>query len=136
MKKDIKTREDIELLVTCFYDKVKIDDTIGYIFNDVAKVNWEKHLPAMFNFWENVLLFTGEYTGNPMAIHQHLNKIEPLTKAHFRRWEQLFLQTLDELFEGEKTTLARQRALSISTVMQIKIVVKEEEKGEKVTGGR
>ncbi len=122
MKKDIKTREDIELLVTRFYDKVKADDTIGYIFSDVAKVNWEKHLPAMFNFWENVLLFTGEYKGNPMQIHQQLNEKEPLTQAHFKRWEKLFLQTLDELFEGDKATLARQRALSISTVIQIKIV--------------
>lgn len=125
MKKDIKTRADIELLVTNFYDKVKKDDIIGYIFNDVAKVNWDKHLPAMFNFWENVLLFTGEYTGNPMVIHQHLNKIIPLTPAHFKRWESLFLQTIDELFEGDKATLARQRAVSISTVMQIKIITKE-----------
>lgn len=122
MKKDIASRADIELLVTRFYDKVKVDDTIGYIFNDVAKVDWDKHLPAMFNFWENVLLFTGEYRGNPMQIHQHLHQKEPLTKAHFKRWEQLFLQTIDELFEGDKATLARQRAVSISTVIQIKIV--------------
>ena len=64
MKKDIKTREDIELLVISFYDKVKADDTIGYIFNDVAKVNWEKHLPVMFDFWENILFFTGGYLGS------------------------------------------------------------------------
>ncbi|MFT4018452.1 MAG: group III truncated hemoglobin [Agriterribacter sp.] len=122
MKKDIKTREDIELLVISFYDKVKADDTIGYIFNDVAKVNWEKHLPVMFDFWENILFFTGGYAGNPMMIHQHLNKMFPLTKEHFKRWEALFLQTVDGLFEGDKAELAKQRALSISTVMQIKIV--------------
>ncbi|MFT3747268.1 MAG: group III truncated hemoglobin [Agriterribacter sp.] len=122
MKKDIKTREDIELLVTSFYDKVKADDTIGYIFNDIAKVNWVKHLPVMFDFWENILFFTGGYAGNPMMIHQHLNKMFPLTKEHFKRWETLFLQTVDELFEGDKAVLAKQRALSISTVMQIKIV--------------
>lgn len=122
MKTDIKTREDIELLVTSFYDKVKADDTIGYIFNDIAKVNWEKHLPVMFDFWENILLFTGGYAGNPMMIHQHLNKMFPLTKEHFKRWETLFLQTVDELFEGDNAVLAKQRALSISTVMQVKIV--------------
>ncbi len=59
MKKDIENRKDIELLVRSFYDKVKADDTIGYIFNDIAKVNWEKHLPVMFDFWENVLFYTG-----------------------------------------------------------------------------
>jgi hemoglobin len=33
----------------------------------------------------------------------------------------LFTATVDELFEGEKAELAKQRAISISTVMRIKI---------------
>lgn len=122
MKKDIEGRQDVELLVTRFYDKVKADDTIGYIFNELAKVNWEKHLPIMFNFWENVLFYTGSYEGNPMDIHQHLHRAAPLTKEHFNRWNELFIETVDELFEGKNAILARQRALSISTVMQIKIL--------------
>lgn len=122
MKKDMEGREDVELLVVRFYDKVKADDTIGYIFNDIAKVNWEKHLPVMFNFWENVLFYTGSYEGNPMDIHLHLNRVAPLTKAHFGRWNELFLQTVDELFDGTNAILAKQRALSISTVMQLKIL--------------
>ena len=100
MKKDIENRKDIELLITAFYKKVKADDTIGYIFNDIAKVNWEKHLPVMFDFWENVLFYTGKYEGNPMNIHQHINRVVPLTKRHFKKWEELFTKTVDELFEG------------------------------------
>ena len=50
MKKDIANRTDIELLVNKFYDKVTADTTIGYIFTDVAKVNWELHLPRMYDF--------------------------------------------------------------------------------------
>jgi hemoglobin len=122
MKKDIESREDIELLVKSFYDKVKTDETIGYIFNDIFKVNWEKHFPVMFDFWENVLFFTGGYDGNPLQIHQYINKAVPLTAAHFNQWNKLFAQTVDELFEGSKATLAKQRAFSISTVMQIKIL--------------
>jgi hemoglobin len=122
MKKDIEYRNDIELLVRSFYEKVKADEVIGYIFNDIVKVHWEKHLPVMFDFWENVLFFTGGYNGNPMEIHQHLNRVAPLSTAHFKRWEKLFTETVDELFEGEKAVLAKQRALSISTVMQVKIV--------------
>lgn len=122
MKKDIENRQDIELLVVRFYEKVRADDTIGYIFNDIAKVNWEKHFPVMFDFWENVLFYTGSYEGNPMLIHQHLHRAFPLTKAHFTRWNELFLETVDENFEGEKAVIAKQRALSISTVMQIKIL--------------
>lgn len=122
MKKDIESRADIELLVRLFYEKVKADDSIGYIFNDVVKVNWEKHFPVMFDFWENVLFYTGGYEGNPMKIHQHLHRMMPLTKEHFQRWNELFSESVDELFEGSKAILAKQRAVSISTVMQIKIL--------------
>jgi len=125
MKKDIENRTDIEQLVRSFYDKVKTDDTIGYIFNDIAKVNWEKHFPVMFDFWENVLFYTGSYVGNPLLIHQHINRVVPLKAAHFSRWNKLFTQTVDELFEGTNAMLAKQRALSISTVMQIKILKEE-----------
>jgi len=121
MKPDIQTRKDVELLVRSFYDKVKQDPVIGYIFTDLVKVNWEKHLPVMFDFWENTLFYTGTYSGNPMISHQHLHQMHPLTKAHFERWVALFTSTVDEHFEGEKAELAKQRALSISTIMQIKI---------------
>ena len=121
MKKDIESRDDIELLVKSFYEKVKIDPVIGSIFTDIARVNWEKHLPVMFDFWENTIFYTGSYLGNPMKSHQNLNKLFPLTKEHFSRWNQLFASTIDELFEGDKAVLAKQRAISISTVMQLKL---------------
>lgn len=122
MKKDIANRDDIILLVNSFYEKVKKDQVIGYIFNDVAKVNWEKHLPVMYDFWENVIFFTGSYTGNPMTAHKQLHQKVPLNAEHFQEWIKLFTQTVDELFEGDKAELTKQRAISIATVMQIKIV--------------
>lgn len=121
MKNDISNRKDIEKLVNTFYDKVKTDPVIGYIFNDVAKVNWEKHLPVMYNFWENTIFYTGSYEGNPMELHRHLNRVTQLNPDHFKEWNFLFITTVDELFEGPNANLAKQRALSISTVMQIKI---------------
>lgn len=122
MKKDIENKKDIALLVDEFYDKVKADDTIGYIFNDVVKVNWQKHLPVMYSFWENTLFYTGSYEGNPMELHKHLHKLMPLTLEHFKQWNYLFIKTVDELFEGPQANLAKQRAVSISAVMQIKIL--------------
>ena len=121
MKKDIENRDDIIRLVNAFYDKVKADPLIGCIFNDIMKVNWEKHLPVMYDFWENTLFYTGSYTGNPMDTHKHLHRIFPLDATHFDQWNRLFASTVNELFKGEKATLARQRAYSISTVMKIKI---------------
>ncbi|HMF73594.1 MAG TPA: group III truncated hemoglobin [Flavitalea sp.] len=122
MKRDIENREDIELLLNSFYEKVKPDPVIGYIFTDVMKVNWERHLPMIYDFWENTLLYTGGYNGNLLEIHRRLNKVIPLTTEHFKRWTDLFCATVDELFEGQKALLAKQRAISVSTVMQIRIL--------------
>lgn len=120
MKPDISDREDIKLLVDRFYDKVKSDDVIGFIFTDVAKVNWDKHLPVMYDFWESVIFFTGGYNGNPMATHRSLNNMVKLEPRYFKRWIRLFTSTVDQYFEGDKAELAKQRAVSIATVMQIK----------------
>lgn len=122
MKKEIETNEDIKLLIDSFYEKVKTNKIIGYFFTDVANINWEKHLPIMYNFWENTLFYTGTYEGNPMELHKHLHKTMPLTKAHFREWTTVFCTTVDELFAGKNANLAKQRAVSIATVMQIKII--------------
>ena len=122
MKDDIKNRADVEQLVNTFYDKVKQDDIIGFIFNDVAKVNWEKHLPVMYDFWENIIFLTNKYIGNPMSVHMQLNERVHFTKEHFQRWIQLFTQTVDELFEGKKADLVKERAGSIAAIMEAKIV--------------
>lgn len=127
MKKDIENKEDIKLLVDSFYEKVKADPVIGFIFTDFVKVNWERHLPVMYNFWENTLFFTGAYTGNPLDSHKRLHQALPLSASHFEQWNKLFADTVDALFEGPKANLAKQRALSISTVMKIKIVEQSED---------
>ena len=122
MKRDIENRGDIETLVNHFYDKVKTDSVIGYIFTDIAHVNWEKHLPIMYDFWENAIFYTGTYNGNPMQLHKHLHRVANLNTKHFERWNQLFTFSVDELFEGDNSNLIKERAISISTVMQIKIL--------------
>jgi hemoglobin len=122
MKHDIINREDVMLLVNTFYNKVKPDITIGHFFNQVVDVNWEKHLPLMYDFWENIIFHTGGYTGNPMLIHKQLNEKSTMQKEHFNRWLQLFNETVNELFDGEMAEQTKQRALSIATVMQINIL--------------
>ena len=122
MKKDIENRADIELLVNTFYKKVIADNKLGYIFNDVALVNWSTHFVIMYDFWQNVILFTGSYEGNPVNLHKHLHHIQPLDKTHFNRWNKLFLDTVNELFEGSKADLAKERALSISGIIKNKVL--------------
>jgi hemoglobin len=121
MKKEMENRDDVMQLVNTFYDKVKPDPLISSFFSKVVDVQWEKHLPLMYNFWENIIFHTGGYTGNPMRIHMNLHGQSAMRKEHFDRWTKLFNETVDELFEGEKAEQAKQRALSIATVMQINI---------------
>ncbi|MDP1843369.1 MAG: group III truncated hemoglobin [Sediminibacterium sp.] len=122
MKKDITNRSDIERLIKLFYNKVIADEMLGTIFNDVAKVNWQKHLPLMCDFWENLLLFTGSYEGNPMDLHKHLHRLMNLQQAHFQQWNKLFLETIDQNFKGANSLIAKQRALKISSILQSQIL--------------
>lgn len=121
MKSDITSRHDLDVLMRKFYDKLLVDDVVGYLFTDIIDLDLEDHFPRLVDFWQVQLLQEGRYDGNPMKIHLDLHFQEPLTKAHFDRWLAHFNATVDELFEGPKAHLAKERALSIATVIQIKI---------------
>ena len=51
MTRDISTSKDIKTLVDAFYNDVKQDSIIGYVFNDVAHVDWHEHLPKMYKLY-------------------------------------------------------------------------------------
>jgi hemoglobin len=128
MKKDIENREDIELLVNSFYDKIKTNAILGHIFNDVAKVDWETHLPKMYSFWASLLLGEHSFSGNPMMKHVELSKMTAMTEKQFSEWLSLFDQTVDELFEGERAEEAKTRAANIARLMLFKIEGGEKKK--------
>ncbi len=117
MKNDLKTEDDIKLMVDSFYDIVNEDDLLSPIFNDLVQVNWKKHLPLMYSFWNKVLFARGEYKGNPFIKHVDL----PVEKKHFDRWVQLFDENMDALFEGEIAESTKLRAKSIAHIFQSKI---------------
>jgi len=124
MKKDITDRADIELLVNTFYEKVKNSPKIGYIFTDVAKTNWEHHLPKMYSFWASMLLGERSFLGNPMQKHIEISALTPMGEAEFSEWLLLFTQTTDELFSGTKADEIKIRATNIARLMLHKIQVK------------
>lgn len=119
--RDVATRTDIDQIMAAFYDKLLKDSNINYIFTDVAKIDLETHLPHIADFWEQNILGTGNYRNNVLRIHLDLNDKSPLNATHFLTWLTHFNQTVDAHFIGEKAELMKTRALSIATVMQIKI---------------
>ncbi|MGZ3691868.1 MAG: group III truncated hemoglobin [Pseudobdellovibrio sp.] len=106
----LENREHIMKIVDCFYAKVRKDELIGPIFNDEAKVNWDEHLPKLYNFWQDLLLGSENYHGRPFPPHLKFNlKIE-----HFERWLKLFIETVDENYTGLKADEMKSRALRIA----------------------
>ena len=118
---DIKNRYDIKIIIDAFYEKVKLDDTIGFIFNEIAKVNWKDHLPIMYDFWEATVLGTIVYTRNAMAPHFKLNEKVKLTSHHFDRWLKLFIETIDSLFAGVNAEEMKRRGKNIAALMLYKM---------------
>jgi hemoglobin len=117
-KTDLATRADVERLVNIFYDAVRGDDILAPIFDDVARVDWNAHLPKMYDFWETVLFGKAAFRGNPLAVHLGLSKQVRLSEREFSRWLALFNTTVDALFEGPGAVEAKTRAERIAAVMQ------------------
>jgi hemoglobin len=122
MKHDIENSDDVKQLIDAFYGKVKEDEIIGYIFNDIAKVDWPHHLPKMYAFWEFMLLGKDTYRGNPLEPHRKLNEQVSLTEAHFDQWLKLFHQTVDEMYDGKNASEAKNRSRLIALTWKPKFV--------------
>jgi hemoglobin len=118
---DIQNQGDLYLLVDEFYKKLLADSSISYIFTDVVKIKILEHLPILVTFWSQAILGTGGYTKNLTQIHLDINAKEPLTPELFKIWLNHFYQTVDENFRGQKAEQIKTQALSIATIMQIKI---------------
>jgi Truncated hemoglobins len=121
MMNDIANRQDIALLVDRFYGKVRVDELLGPIFNDVAQVDWDEHLETLTNFWNTVLMGEAGYKGNPMLVHILLNKKVPLAGKHFDHWLAMFRATIDELFAGEKADTIKEKAAMMAQLIQYKV---------------
>jgi hemoglobin len=120
-KQDIKTREDIHLLVTEFYKKVQRNETLGPFFDRID--DWEEHLDKLTTFWESSLFLQTKYYGNPLEAHakvdkEHDNKI---TEFHFGVWLNLWHETISELFVGDIADNAKFRARKMGTFLYLKI---------------
>jgi hemoglobin len=111
MKPDIETRADLERLLDEFYAVATSDAVIGHHF---AELDLAAHLPVIVDFWDKLLFGRPIYFGNPLQVHQRIHVKAPLLPEHFARWVEIFTQTADALFEGEKADEAKRRAAGIA----------------------
>lgn len=117
MKQDIKTLEDIVLIVNTFYGRVQEDESIGPIFNDIIQERWPQHLEIMYKFWQSILLDQNTYTGQPFLKHINLG----IEEHHFARWLYHFHSTVDELFTGPIADDAKKRSAQIAGTFNSKL---------------
>jgi len=122
MKKEIKAREDVYTLVSTFYNKVRKNELLAPIFNKHV-TDWPLHLDRLTDFWETNLFFKNKFKGNPLHAHKLVDKAEnySINEHHFGAWLNLWFEAIDELFEGEKATIAKNRARNMGTFFHIGI---------------
>ena len=115
--KDILQIEDVKMLVDAFYTKIQADEKLGDIFNGVIQNRWPEHLEKMVKFWQTILLGEHTYYGSPFKPHASL----PVEVEHFNRWLNLFYETVDANFEGEKAEEAKWRSKKMAEMFRFKI---------------
>lgn len=122
MQGDITNREDVFLLVSSFYKKVRKNPDIGYFFNEVIE-DWDAHIIKLTDFWESNLFFKALYKGNPQKAHVKVDQEnnQKISSYHFGIWLNLWFETIDELFEGELASRAKTNARKMSSHLYLKI---------------
>jgi hemoglobin len=111
------TEESIRRLVDAFYEKVRRDPELGPVFDAaIAAEGWPAHLAKMYDFWSSVMLTTGRYKGNPMAVHM---AVDGIAAPLFARWLELFGATAEELFAPPLAAAFRVKAERIAESLML-----------------
>ena len=113
------TEDAIALLIDRFYTAIRRDPVLGPVFETaIAQEAWPKHLATMRNFWSSVMLTSGRYSGNPVAVHR---AVQGLERPMFARWLALFEATAADLFAPDQAALFADKANRIATSLQLAI---------------
>ena len=119
---DIRSREDLEKIISLFYNRLVQDKSLYPFFKEIVEQGTlESHLKVIVDFWEDILFQTYKYHNNPMKIHTDFHKKIAFKKEHFKLWLSHLHTTIDAHYEGAKSNMMKTRATSIAMVMQTKM---------------
>jgi len=114
---DRVTEPGIEFLIARFYTAVRRDEVLGPVFEAaIAETEWPDHLETMRRFWSSVMLTSGRYSGNPVAVHRAVRGLE---RPMFARWLALFEATVRDLFAPEPAADFITKAHRIANNLQL-----------------
>lgn len=96
---------------------------LGPIFNPMIK-DWDLHEIHIAGFWERNLFMSGDFTGNPPKKHQEVDAFHDhtITMDHFGRWIHLWVETINEMYEGEIAEKAKRMARKMATFLFMTIM--------------
>lgn len=98
-----------------FYEKVRRDPLLGPVFAVVA--DWSEHLQRLTEFWSSLMLTSGKYKGNPVAIHLiHAERIRP---EMFTRWLAIWRETTEEMLPSAVATEMQTKAGRIASRLNL-----------------
>lgn len=98
MKPAALKQEDIMPVLSRFYASVRQDPQLGPVFNTIVE-DWTEHLQRLEDFWSSLMLTSGRYKGNPVAMHViHAQRIQP---HMFARWLELWEETTNEMVHAD-----------------------------------
>ncbi|MGI9530231.1 group III truncated hemoglobin [Lutimonas sp.] len=124
MNKDVTSREDLLTIVSDFYVDLLKSDELSHFFEAFKQKEVLKHhLDTLVDFWDNTLFYSGAYKKNAMKPHVAIHAKNEIQINHFSEWLQLFNKAVDSNFTGPNSETLKSRALSIATVMKLKLKV-------------
>ncbi len=109
------TEEMMARLVREFYTRARADALLGPIFEEKLAGHWEEHFSKLTDFWSQIGLRTGRYSGRPLPVHATLG-LEP---EHFKAWLELFAATARDVLPPEGARFFVARANRIAESFQI-----------------
>lgn len=114
---DLDTRSEIHDFVVRFYREVALDDLLAPIFEEVAEVDWTRHIPKLIDFWCRALLGEPGYDGWFLAAHQNVDARQRFEPEFFDRWLALFVGAVDAEWTGPVAAAAKARARHTAAVL-------------------
>jgi len=124
MKSDIQSRKDLLLIVSNFYIDLLASKELAHFFVDFKEESLLRHhLETLVDFWDNTLFYSGTYNKNAIKPHLDIHETKGISSLHFDQWLSLFNKAVDHDFIGQNADTIKSRALSIATVMKLKLKV-------------
>ncbi|MGF7156012.1 group III truncated hemoglobin [Novosphingobium gossypii] len=109
---------DIRPLVERFYARVRADADLGPVFDAIVH-DWPDHHRRLTDFWSSVMLGSGRYKGNPVALH--MMHAQGLTPERFDRWLTIWRETSEEMLSPQAAAAVQAKAARIAESLQLAI---------------